>query len=839
MITVVSRWEPDPQIADVELRFWGQLKAFGIDRMVFVPTRDEYNNRDIDQYDSMDKALESTRGNRVFLESTGYKTMNDLPPRHEDVVFVLGCSPTSNMTYAKVNETYRIHEPAVTDMYPTCAASIALAYLVRAMSVDNRTEINDCEDDNVDFSTTGGALGTNTATGNLIENVGSVQFLHSNVYDHTYTVDDSGGTLLSINMTDVTYYILVKANGWSTYSVAAQNLVLGDGTDEIGYATGGSDATGVPIQKQFYAIKLDCSDAAANPGAADVGHHVYAGVEANLDFTTITLVGYGSLHSAKAQGNVANSWIDAMSYIANDSYALTINGGTSGTHETTPDVVSDDEGGLLTGLGFGGLITNPAGSLFYFVGPTEWGNSAATADTYYDAIDEQWYWVGDNLGGRAIGATHFPFRIVGNGTDTTDITWTNLVIVNTGTRAEFIAGDTDCDIDWDNVSLTDVGTISFPIAAVSRTHDTVTFANCDQVTPNTCNGTDWTFNGSFAADGAMLLDTDGDGENIAGIAFTSDGTGHAIEISVAGTYDFDAHSYTGYAATDGSTGDEVVYISVNAAVTINVQNNGETPTIRDSGTAPTINNAVTVAVDGVAEGTSCKVIADETAGTITSGDTIFELLADSTGTAQITDFNYEGAFGAGLDVLVRARNQGLANAAIADDNGSYTDETTESNTATDGDMQLLPVTPVSGEDRYIFGHSEEFNRLKVNVSTAGTGGFTITWQYWNGAWTTLSGVTDGTNSFSTLGSNIVSFTAPGDMATTTINGQGPFYFVRAAYTAGTVTITPLGRGATLDVTRYLPIPPTGELVRTITSDGLTATLSQAVDSIAKFDPLND
>jgi hypothetical protein len=258
------------------------------------------------------------------------------------------------------------------------------------MSIDNRIEINDCEDDGVDFSTTGGALGTNTATGNLIEGAASVQFLHSNVYDDTTTVDDSGGTLLDIDMTDATYYILVKANGWSTFSVAAQMLVLGDGVDRIGYATGGSDAVGVPLQKQFYALKLDGSDAIANPGAADVGHHVFAGAEGDLNFASIVEIGYGSLHSAKAQGNVANTWIDAMCYLANGSYALTINGGTIGTPETTSDVVLDDEGGLLTGLGFGGLITNPQGSLFYFVGPTEWGDDAATADTYFEAIDEQW-----------------------------------------------------------------------------------------------------------------------------------------------------------------------------------------------------------------------------------------------------------------------------------------------------------------------------------------------------------------------------------------------------------------------------------------------------------------
>jgi hypothetical protein len=706
------------------------------------------------------------------------------------------------------------------------------------MSVDNRVEINDCEDDNIDFSTTGGALGTNTAVGNYIEGVASVQMLHSNVYDDTYTVDDSGGTLLSLDLSDATCYLLVKANGWSTFDVAAQMIEVGDGTNNIGYATGGSDATGVPLQKQFYAIKLDITDADATPGAADVGHHVFGGTEGSIDFTTITRVGYGSIHSAKAQGNVANTWLDAICYIANDSYALTINGGTSGTPETTSDVVGDDEGGTLTGLNFGGLISNPAASQFYFVGPTEWGNSAAVADTYNLVEGEQWYWVGDNLGGRAVGATHFPFRIVGNGTDTTDIEWTNLVIVNTGQRAEFTVGDTDCDIRWLSVGLTDVGLITHTSAAAGRTFDGVTYSNCDQVAPNACNGTDWTFNGSFNADGAMLLDTAGDSNNIAVAVFTSDGTGHAIEITVAGTYDLDNFTYIGYGADASS--DAAVFISANVAVTLNIQNGGDTPTVLHSGTAPTINNAVAVTINGVAEGTSCKVIANETLGTITEGDVIFELLADDTGTAQIVDFNYEGAFGAGIDVLVRARNQGLCNAAISVDDVSYGDETTNANSAAADDMTLLPAVPVAVDDGYLFGHSEQFGRIKLNVSTAGTGGFAITWSYWDGgALVPLSDVVDGTSALSVLGSNIISYTIPGDWATVEINGQGPFYYIAAVLGAGTVTVIPLGRSATLDVTRYLPIPPSGELVRTITADGLTATLSQAVDSIAKFDPLND
>jgi len=493
------------------------------------------------------------------------------------------------------------------------------------MSVDNRTDINDCEDDNVNFSTTGGALNTNTAVGNYIEGTASVQFLHSNVYDHTYTVDDSAGTALSINMSDVTYYILVKANGWSTYSVAAQNLVLGDGTDEIGYATGGSDATGVPIQKQFYSLKLDCSDAAANPGAADVGHHVYAGTEANLDFTAISLVGYGSLHSAKAQGNVANTWIDAMSYIANDSYALTVNGGTVGTPETTADVVSDDEGGLLTGLGYGGLVSNPAGSLYLWAGPTEWGNSGAVADVYYTATDEQWYWVGDNLGGRALGATHFPMRVVGNATDTIDVKWTNVVIVNTGTRAQFLAGDTNTNVmQFDGVSFTDVGTITYTTqSAGSRFANSCIYNNCDQVYFNTMDMTGGGFNGTTDPNGALLIDDNSNVENQDNIVFNSDGTGHGIYINL-NTASLTTLNISGWEASDydgtgagpagGSTGNELFLIdnALDGDVTINVT--GGVGTFNDfqkaagyTGTV-TVNQTVTLSLTGIETDSEVRII---------------------------------------------------------------------------------------------------------------------------------------------------------------------------------------------------------------------------------------
>jgi len=43
---------------------------------------------------------------------------------------------------------------------------------------DNRTQLNDCEDDAQTFSTSGAQLGTSTLTGQFIEGSASVQAQH-------------------------------------------------------------------------------------------------------------------------------------------------------------------------------------------------------------------------------------------------------------------------------------------------------------------------------------------------------------------------------------------------------------------------------------------------------------------------------------------------------------------------------------------------------------------------------------------------------------------------------------------------------------------------------------
>jgi len=439
------------------------------------------------------------------------------------------------------------------------------------MSVDLRTEINDCENSATTFTTSGSGLGTVSLAGQFYEGTAAVEAQHSNNDDELYTTTDSGGTGLNIDMSDVTAYVLLKDALPQSFANRGVQVLLGDGTDRIGYSVGGSDAQGLPVGPFFNVYKLDVSVIVAAPGT---NFAVYAGSEANLAQTAITQFGIGTFHNAKAQGNVANLSLDRMTYHANGSYGLRINGGTVGTPETMADVQGDD---VTNGWG---MVANPLGDLYYFFAPTEWGEPTANADAYFQANDEQWFWIGDNGGGRAVGATHFPFRVVGNATDTISYQLTNVTIVNTGTRAQFDMSDANVDVlELSAVTMTNVGAITFPAAAVNKFANDCIFNNCDQVylSDLVCDGL--TFNGSNNALGAVLWDGSSDPSAQDNVTFVSDGTGHAIEISLdtasLTTFNIDGYEVSGYeTANDGTTGNTVFLVdnAQDGDVTINITN---------------------------------------------------------------------------------------------------------------------------------------------------------------------------------------------------------------------------------------------------------------------------
>jgi hypothetical protein len=651
-------------------------------------------------------------------------------------------------------------------------------------------------------------------------------------------------------MSDVTIYMNVKHNLGETFEDSGSGglggqIVLGDTVDggagdTVGYNVNGNDVQGFPYTFRFTAIKLDVSVIVAVPGVVDVDFTLYQGsAESSLDHSAILQIGYGSFNVEKAISTGKNAWMDGIYYIANTvsattGFALSITGGTSPTPETTPDVAADD---LAVGAA---MVNNPKGTEFGFFAPTEWG--AVDSATFFTGTDEQWYFIGDNQGGHTVGVGHFPFRLVGDDLNTNSWVLTRVVIVNTGTTASFDLSHADMDfVQMDACSIIDMGVITLAVANdVDKFFVDTVMVNCAQFVPNETNMDDCTFNGTSDASGAMLLDEVQDGTSaLTGLTFNSDGTGYGIRMAPTGVgpfeYNFDNFQNNDYGADD--TNDSFIRIAPadnDADITINLQNGAGTVTTDQrtpyAGTV-TINNAVTLTVGGVTEGAAVKIIANETAGSITVGDVIFEILADVNGVAQLTTFNYEGAFGAGLDVIVRARQQGLPNFGISEDNAVFVDETTESNSSATNDMNLLVDTsPVAGQDWFYFGHAEQFGRIKLNIGTAMAGGALLDFEYWNGAWVNLSDVVDGTSDYTNTGENTISWTIPGDWATTSVDGNGPVHYVRIGYLSGTVSTAPRGRKVKLDVTRYLPFVQDNE----ITSTGLSTVASWAVDSIASF-----
>lgn len=316
------------------------------------------------------------------------------------------------------------------------------------MNTDKRTELNDA-DNITGWTDSNKTPALNTTAGQFYEGTGSIETQHTNTAggDELDTSQTSGGGgTFSLDLSGSTVYYQIKDNLVDSYANKGIMAVLGDGTDLIGFQMGGNDAPGIPAPPYYNLFKFDVSNLPAGSNTT------FAGVEANLTLTAITRVGVGTVHLAKAVGNVNNVFCDKISYIANTAYALNIAGvGTVGTPETMADVVADD---IANGWG---LITNPFGSAYMFFGNVEFGYSTATANTYFEANNEQWYWVGDNFGGHQIGAGNFDFKFSGNTTDTTSVVLNNVSIIGIGAAADInMQNGSSVDLVMTNCSLTNI-----------------------------------------------------------------------------------------------------------------------------------------------------------------------------------------------------------------------------------------------------------------------------------------------------------------------------------------------------------------------------------------------
>jgi hypothetical protein len=161
---------------------------------------------------------------------------------------------------------------------------------------------------------------------------------------------------------------------------------------------------------------------------------------------------------------------------------------------------------------------------------------------------------------------------------TSTVSWTGITIQALGTtsKGEFEVID-NATVSITNCTFIDMSTFVFKSGA-TQTVDATTFRRCGQVTQNGADFDNCKFEDSTGT-AALVVD---DITKVTNCSFDSAGTGYGIQgFSSAGDYNLASLSFTGYAANDGSTGNEAIYVTATTGV-VNLTVTG-TPSVRTAG----------------------------------------------------------------------------------------------------------------------------------------------------------------------------------------------------------------------------------------------------------------
>lgn len=319
-------------------------------------------------------------------------------------------------------------------------------------------------------------------------------------------------------------------------------------------------------------------------------------------------------------GNAANVLIDAIDYLGGGG-GLLVDSGTVPSPATFQDFLDADEGNSTNVYG---VVVSRDGIIFCLARLTI-GDATATVfndDGFVVVFADQ-----------ALVSSTFMGLTVDLQNASTDVDFTNAIIrsggstnlgdlVVTGTSGSFDASGTTFD-NLRVVTLTSACTLS---SCTINGSGQITAAGATLSGSTVANST---------ASSALLWDTNADpsGE-LDDMSFTSAGTGHAIELgsNTPATITLSGHSYSGYAGTDGSTGNEVLYNNSGKAITVNVVGGGSVPAVRNgSGASTTVVANTQVTLTGLVNPTEVRVYEQGTSTEVAGQEDI------TTGSFQFSD----------------------------------------------------------------------------------------------------------------------------------------------------------------------------------------------------------
>jgi hypothetical protein len=501
---------------------------------------------------------------------------------------------------------------------------------------DTRTTINEC-DATTGWSNTVSGQGLYTSDPDPWEPGGCMGFQVSNESGYAYRT-------VSYNLTSTLIYAPIQANGtMNNFANTGVGIVLGDGTNTIAYSVGGSDVGGFlhstgPVRWIAYLL-----DTASLPTT----YVTIAGSEASLNLGSITLFGIYFYTLAKSLGGTENCFVDILRW---GTGGIRITGGGTGTEGSFDDIATADRS-TSTEDGAYSLCRELASTVYGLQGPITFGDSAGTSAIDFESTGETVVFEPPYNG---VATSRFWLKCEGNSTGTSSIIFSgDTFICPTGIGGAFDATDADIDtftLDGCVLKGFDQG-VDFLSATTTNTH-TVTdniFDGCDQLTLGFLLQ-DGTFTGNTiqnttaSTTGALLLGSTGytSGLDLTYTTFISGGTGHAIYITQAGTYDFQYLDFVGYAAQGGTETNRAVYNNSGGSVTINAQECTGLTYRNGASATTTINQSVTLTVT-VVDQNGDGIVAAQTAVYKQSDDT--QLMNEDTvsGGVATESYNYPGS----------------------------------------------------------------------------------------------------------------------------------------------------------------------------------------------------
>jgi hypothetical protein len=433
------------------------------------------------------------------------------------------------------------------------------------------------------------------------------------------STDDLYHTITSADLSNTMVYVWALPLG--TMELEANGgvaVVLGDGTNRIGFHRAGSDVAGFRHESGpvgWQCLLIDTSNYPAS------GNTVLAGSAASLNVEATTQVGSMFTTLSKALGGADNCFTDIIRY-GNDG--ITVGGGNTTAQGTFSDIATADRS--TANVTAYGILRELNAQLFGCQGPISFGDSSGTTSTHFEdtnftvafedrEIATNKYYI--NIIGNSTGNNYFRLGTISgteNGQDGGSI------IVPSGVGSSFDASDVN--VNWCliyDTSLTGFteGMIFSSDATTGPQHDVFdcSFIGCDIVDPGRVDFKNNTIAASSNATGSFLLPANTD--LLDSLNFNSDGTGHAIYVNPTGagpfTYALSDFNFSGFASSNGTTGNEAIYIdpvTSTANITFNVTDGSGTLSFREAagytGTI-TINNDVAITLTGLQVNTEVRV----------------------------------------------------------------------------------------------------------------------------------------------------------------------------------------------------------------------------------------